>query len=359
MSTILFVTWDGGGNLSPELAIASELRDRGHHVRFLGHAGQATRVREAGLEFTAYATARPFTSQNPGTKLRLLGTLGDRAMGRDVVADLAAHPADLVVVDTLLFAVMQALRDSSIPYAVLEHCFDGFLRRAARGPMGMALRLRGLHPLDLIDAGLARIVATLEELDVGHGAVTHVGGTVRGVPAEPREALVLISLSTFSFPGLDRAWQRLLDAVEGLPARVVATVGPAVDLDHLHVPANVEVHRWLPHTGILPRASLAVGHGGLGTATAALAHDVPMLVLPLDLASDQPLVGRAVERAGAGLSRSRRSSPARLRAAIEELLAEDRYRRAAADLGARIRAQDGRARGADILESLLDHPPPD
>lgn len=353
MSTILFATWDGGGNLSPELAIASELRDRGHQVRFLGHAGQADRVTEAGLGFAAYATSRPFTSQNPGTKLRLLGMLGDRAMGRDVIAELAAHPADLVVVDALLFAVMQALRDSSHPYTVLEHCFDGFLRRAARGPMGMVLRLRGLRPLDLIDAGQARIVATLEELDAGHGEVTHVGGTVRGVPAEPRETLVLISLSTFSFPGLTKTWQRILDAVDGLPAHVVATTGPAVDPDRLHAPANVEVHRWLPHAEILPRASLVIGHGGLGTTTAALAHDVPLLVLPLDIASDQPLVGRAVEHAGAGLSLSRRSSPARLRAAIEDLLAKAPYRRAAADLGARIREQDGRVRGADALESLL------
>ena len=29
MASILFVTWDGGGNLPPALGIAAELRDRG------------------------------------------------------------------------------------------------------------------------------------------------------------------------------------------------------------------------------------------------------------------------------------------------------------------------------------------
>lgn len=353
MSSILFLTWDGGGNLPPALAIASELRDRGHDVRFLGHAGQARRVEDAGLGFAAYPSARPFTSQDPGSPLRLLGTLGDRAMGRDVIDDLAAHPADLVVVDALLFAAMEALRDNSVSYAVLGHCFDGFLRRAARGPMGLLLRLRGYRPLALIDAGRARIVTTIEELDEGHGDVTHVGGIARGVPAHPEEPLVLLSLSTFSFPGLGRTWQRLLDAVDGLPARVVATTGPAVDPETLRAPGNVEVHRWLPHAEVMPRASLVVGHGGLGTTMAALAHGLPLLVLPQDATSDQPLVGKAIERAGAGLVMSRRSAPAKLRAAMVQLLGDGPHRRAASSLGARVREQDGRARGADILESLV------
>ena len=34
MSEILFVTWDGGGNVPPALGIATELAARGHTVRF-------------------------------------------------------------------------------------------------------------------------------------------------------------------------------------------------------------------------------------------------------------------------------------------------------------------------------------
>ena len=43
MADILFVTWDGGGNLPPAIGIGRELRSRGHEVRFIGHAGVATR----------------------------------------------------------------------------------------------------------------------------------------------------------------------------------------------------------------------------------------------------------------------------------------------------------------------------
>ena len=40
MAEVLMVTWDGGGNLTPALSVAAELRQRGHVVRFLGHGQQ-------------------------------------------------------------------------------------------------------------------------------------------------------------------------------------------------------------------------------------------------------------------------------------------------------------------------------
>src|SRR4051794_7434253 len=110
MADILFVTWDGGGNVPPAVGIAEQLRARGHRVRFIGHARQAAFFADHGLDFTAFPTARPFDSLVPATPLKVLATFGDRAMGADVVAELAARPADAVVVDCLLFGVMDAMR---------------------------------------------------------------------------------------------------------------------------------------------------------------------------------------------------------------------------------------------------------
>ncbi len=353
MSSIVFVTWDGGGNVAPALGIGAELRERGHAVRVLGHPGQADSVSAAGLAFTGFPTARPHTSTDPGGRLALLAVIGDRAMGRDVLADLDTRGADLVVVDCVLFAVMDTLRRAGRPYAVLEHVFDGFLRGAAKGPMGLALRARRLPPLELIDAGTVRVTATVRELDQGHGDVTHVGPLCQGVPAHPEQPTVLVSLSTYAFPALAKTWQRVLDALDGLDARIIATTGPAIDPAGLRVPTGVELHRWLDHRQVMPTASLVVGHGGHGTTMAALAHDLPVLVLPLDSGGDQPFVGRVVEAAGAGRTLSRRSSPTRIRTAIEELLLDGSHRKAAARLGHTIRSYDGRTAGAEALEQLL------
>jgi UDP:flavonoid glycosyltransferase YjiC (YdhE family) len=353
MADILFVTWDGGGNVPPAVGIADELTARGHRVRFLGHARQAPAFAERGLEFTAFPTARPFDSTVPTTPLTVLATFGDRAMGADVIAELAERPADVVVVDCLLFGVMDALQTSGRSYVALEHSFDTSWRRLARGPFGLVLRLRGFKALRRLDAGEPTMAATVRELDTGHGDVVHTGAVVTGVPAAPSQPTVLLSLSTFAFRGLETTWQRVLDAVAPLPVRVVATTGPAVDVSRLRVPANVELHAWLPHGEVLPEVSVVVGHGGHATTMAALAHDLPLLVIPMDSKTDQPHIGKAIQSAGAGRTMGRRSSPRKIRAAIEELLADGPHRTAAARLGAVVRDLPGATTGADLIEDVL------
>jgi len=59
MSNFLFLTWDGGGNVPPAVGIASELRDRGHAVRFLGHEGNRAAMTSAALHLRAFDHALP------------------------------------------------------------------------------------------------------------------------------------------------------------------------------------------------------------------------------------------------------------------------------------------------------------
>jgi UDP:flavonoid glycosyltransferase YjiC (YdhE family) len=101
---------------------------------------------------------------------------------------------------------------------------------------------------------------------------------------------------------------------------------------------------------LFPQASLLVGHGGHGTTLAALAHGVPVLVLPLDRTSDQPRIARAVARAGAGAKMSRRTDAATIRRAITRTLADHAMRDRARRLGDAIRTLDGPGRAADVLE---------
>ena len=98
---------------------------------------------------------------------------------------------------------------------------------------------------------------------------------------------------------------------------------------------------------------MVVGHGGHATTMVALAHDLPLLVIPMDAMTDQPFIGKAIERAGAGRTMGRRSSPEKIRAAVEELLADGPHRAAAARLGAEVRSLPGAQLGADTVEALL------
>ena len=92
-----------------------------------------------------------------------------------------------------------------------------------------------------------------------------------------------------------------LDAVSGLAARVLLTVGRAMDPGRGGpVPDNTHVEQWVPQSDVLTHAAVVVCHGGSGTTFGALAAGVPLVICPLF--ADQSMNGRLWRRRGAGLS---------------------------------------------------------
>ena len=359
MASILFVTWDGGGNVPPALGIAGELRRRGHEVAVLGQPQQSTAVEAAGVEFVPTRQAMPFTSLDDNSVPTLVRMFGDRALGRDTLEAVATRAADIVVVDAMLFGAMDALRRAGTPYVVLEHLYDAYFRKGwMRGPIGLGMRLLRLRPSAALAGARTTLVASLPDLDPGAAAPApglHWTGPVLP-PVQPRTATdptILISLSTYHYRRMTDSLQRLVDAAAGLDARVVVTTGPVVDPAKLRVPSGVEVHRYVPHAELMPRATLMVGHGGHSTTMQALAHDLPMVVMPMHPLLDQPLVGRTVERAGAGRVVAKKAGVEELRPVLAELLEDGPHRAAAARLGAAIRALPGAPVAADAVEAQI------
>ena len=364
MADILFVTWDGGGNVPPALGIADELRRRGHRTRFLGHAGQAAGLTGGGHAFRAFTEADPFVGAEPASLPRLVRLFSDRGMGRDLVAETRRQPADLVVVDALLLGALDAAARHGLRHVTLQHLFDAYQRGPwLRGPVGLWARVRGLRPVQRWKAAELALAATLPQLDPGFASAAanvRFTGPVVTPPvrtASFEEPLVLVSLSTVHYPGMQEVLQRVVDATEGLQARVVVTTGVPIDPQEVRGHARAEVHRFVPHDEVMPQASLVVSHGGHGTAMRALAHDLPVLVLPVHPQLDHPMVGAAIEAAGAGRCLKRSTSPDRLRETMAGLLGDGPHRLAAARLGAEIRRADGAVSAAATLEELLRREP--
>jgi UDP:flavonoid glycosyltransferase YjiC (YdhE family) len=365
MANILFVTWDGGGNLPPAIGIAAELQRRGETVRFLGHEQQRTIIERAGLRFEPYSPPHGFSSTTPERWLRwmtsLFALMNDRSLGVDLLASVEREPTDLVVIDCVLRSVLRAAEQSHIRRAVLVHSFyeTGAWSMGSNGPIA---RLRGrpsAGPWGGADVGL---VATLRSLDPdGHKtlpeSIRFTGPVWQGAPrpAKPAdgEPRVLMRLSSCWFPGQQRVLQNILEALRGLPVHAVVTTGPAVWTESLLVPPNAELHSYVPHAEVLPTVSLVIGHGGHATTMAALSGDLPIIVLPMAKFMDQLKIGKAIEKAGAGRLLPKRSSPARIRHAIEDVIGDDRYRLAASRLGAEIRQQGGAAVAADAIAEVL------
>lgn len=351
MSRILFATWAGGGNVPPALALAGALQSQGHEVIVMGHPQLAEAASGAGANFIGYRRAHHFAPTSAPNPLTLIRVFGDAAMG----AEVAAEDCDIAIVDCLLVGVMSALAKHGRPYVVLEHLFDDFLTGPAQsGPIPLGLRLKGIRPRDLLDAAALRLVATLPELDSPTAAnASQVGPFVSGCDARPIEPAILLSLSTYPYPGMGRCWQRALDAVGRVDARVIATTGPAVAADSLRPSANTEIHPWLPHAEVMPQVSMVVGHGGHSTTMLALAHGLPLVIMPMFSLADQPMVGRAVQAAGAGRVVRKSSRPGDLADTIADVLTNKGYRTHANELGSRIREMNSLMTAVALIEKLL------
>lgn len=161
----LLATWDGGGVLPPELAIARKLLSRGHHVHVLADPTVEDEARAAGCTFGAWTTAPHRTSRDRSADL-----LRDYAYGnkmkyfdvmmrefyagpalrwiRDIEAEVAARPVDVLLADSIIPSALIAAEKLGLPSASLSTTVYaiptpgippfGMGLMPARGPLGRA-----------------------------------------------------------------------------------------------------------------------------------------------------------------------------------------------------------------------------
>ncbi len=142
-----------------------------------------------------------------------------------------------------------------------------------------------------------------------------------------------------------KVFRAALEAVDGLDARVLLTVGRHFDTAQLApVPGNVHIEAWVDQADVFPEAAVVVCHGGSGTTYGALAAGVPVVIVPAF--ADQFANGHRVVEAGAGIAvepgqddQGRRrpineTDAARIREAIIESLRSVSYRAAARTVAA-------------------------
>ena len=291
----------------------------------------------------------------------------DRGIGDDLVASVERQLTDRVIIDGLLVGAMKGAGRAGIPYTILVHTLYGVMHTAlTQGPLSLIAKGKGFNAARLYRDAERILAVTLEELDFGaHDGVDYTGPVLPEiVPAETvtetasadadaaSVPMVLVSLSTTYIDGQCEALQRILDALSGLSLRAIVTTGPSIDPTALRAPANAEVHQYVPHDQLMPNASIVITHGGHATTMLALAHDLPLLVMPMNPVFDQPAIGRIIAEQNAGLTIEKTATVAEIRGAVERILQDPSpYRQAAARLGARIRSQDGATVAADLIET--------
>ncbi len=121
MARFLFVTWEGGGNQWPTLAIARGLIERGDRVRIAGYDSQQESVARMGFDV---AVLRRGGSKPVGPDpLRAVfeGVFCNGYHVADVAEQAADFDPDLLVIDCLLFGALAGAEVARLPAVALVH----------------------------------------------------------------------------------------------------------------------------------------------------------------------------------------------------------------------------------------------
>jgi UDP:flavonoid glycosyltransferase YjiC (YdhE family) len=382
------------GHVVPVIALARELRIRGHHVLLETSERWRGVAEELGLGFAPAEERFSFPGWTPEGDPDGGGGLTLAQVVRSVLPTIREFRPDVVVNDLFTLAPSMAAEAAGVRSATLiPHVYPvrepglpvfplGLL--PARTPLGATAwrALGALQPLldvrhrrvrnglnvtrvelglparerlhGAISEGLA-MVATFPQLEYPRRwpAHVHVTGPMLFELPQPEielpdgeEPLVVVLSSTGLDPEL-RLVRVALEALEGQSVRVVATTAGREWSGF--VPTNAAVVDWISHPQVLPRASLVVCHGGHGTVSRALAWGKPILVCPAG--ADMSENGARVTWAGGGLTLARPlHRPGPFRWAVRRLLADERFAARAREIAAWSRENHGASSGAYLVE---------
>ena len=363
---VLFSTTPLDGHLRPLLPLAGALRARGHDVVFATHEGWHEHIAAEGYSAfaagTTHADARrqleghraeidalPPLERRPHIYPRLFGLghappklAGLLRAGREwqphvLVWDSSDLAAPVAAAALGIPAVNHAF-GAMVPLAALSRAGDAVLplwREVGLEQPPYAGAFAGLY-VDTCPPSLAWEQPQGETVLLAPS--TPAGATPPPWLDELGRPLVYVTLGTvFNDPGV---FSLLLDGLDEVPAALVTT-GRDVDPAALGgVPSHVRVERFVPQADVLPACSAVVAHGGSGSTLAALAHGLPLVVVPQG--ADQVENAARVETAGAGVVVPPETlSGEAVRAALRRVLEEPTFAAAARAVADEIAAMPG------------------
>lgn len=423
MARIVFVTWGSLGDLHPYLALAGELRDRGHDVAVATLRAWRPNVEAARIEFRPL---RPDVAPDDPNAREIVRRLLDARGGpaylftqvfapriRETYEDTmaAARGADLLVshqvpLTTPIVAEQRGVRwvsgvllpmaflsayDPSTPpqapwlrdvaalHPSLTRAVHALGRWATRPWVEHIHRLRedlglprggnpvfeGQHSpwrvLGLFSRVLARVQPDFPPRTTITGFPFYDGAVPRPIDPALRRFLesgdppIVFTLGSSAVWIAEDFYRVSLEVVRRLGRRALFLAADQTDALRAVAPAGVGVFEYAPHALVMPRGSIVVHQGGVGTTGQALRSGRPMLVVPFG--QDQP--DNARRCAGLGVARSIPRPRYTVDRAVRELtrlLDDPAYARRAASVGEEVRAEQGAETACDLIEEVLRSP---
>ncbi|CAM5616386.1 macrolide-inactivating glycosyltransferase [Streptomyces avidinii] len=384
------------GHVNPSIEVIRELVARGHRVSYAIPAAYADKIADTGATPVIWDSTLP-TEDDPdawGTELidNIEPFLADAIQALpQLAAAFEGDEPDLVIHDITSYPAIVLAHRWGVPAVSLSPnlvAWTGYEEEVAE-PMTAALRatergrayyarFRAWLDENGIEEDSDRLVgrprrsivliprALQPHADrVDEAVYTFVGscqgdrGATQGAwlaPAEARAAgkkVLLVSLGS-TFTKQPAFYRACAEAFGDLPDwHVVLQIGKFTDEAELGpVPANVEVHRWVPQLDILRRADAFITHAGAGGSQEGLATGTPMVAVPQ--AVDQ--FGNADMLVSLGVARHvpmAEADAATLREAVLALVADPQVAARGRAIREQMAGEGGTRRAADLIEAEL------
>jgi MGT family glycosyltransferase len=419
VSSFLFATQPITGHVVPAVPVIRTLVERGHDVRWYAGTKFRSRVEAAGAEFVAYEQAYDYDDDDydaafPGrSQLKGLDQLRFdinhlfieqfQPQHRDLVAELARRPADVVVGDPTVGAAFTVNELGGPPNAVYNITCLGINGREV-APFGLGIPPSGslagrarnralefLAPNVIFRKASHQIARESQALGVAPRKFTGVllspylflqptaeafeyrrsdlppqvhfiGALLPDAPDDfapaawwpevvdkPRP-VVLVTQGTVA----TNARELVAPAVQGLAGEDVLVIAAGADPAALGtVPANARVERFVPFKPLMPMVDVYVTNGGFGGVQFALSNGVPLVAG--GKTEDKAEIANRVAYSGCGINlKTATPTAAQVGDAVRKLLGDPKYRENARRIQAELAAKDAATEAVTLLERLAE-----
>ena len=384
MAAIFFFSLPAHGHVNPTLPLVRELTSRGHRVLYYDVEAFREKIEAAGAQLVpidAYMPPAPEDIDRRAGKdfASLIEMAADLTLSLNerVAQDVAEHHPACVVGDSVCIWGKLLARRHGLPFICSTTTFafndqsarlmkrqPGEVLRMLLGMPRMARKLRQLREhghdapdvISLIgnDTKTPTIVYTsrlFQPMSETFGdSYAFVGPSVmQRYPRRPHDRpLVYVSLGTVLNNAPD-FYRSALQALSGMDCDAILSIGDAVDPAALGpVPGNVRIFPRVNQLEVLAGADVFLTHCGMNSVSESLLCGVPMVLFPQH--GEENAVAIRCEQLGAGL-RLKRPSASCIRSALEAVLGDDRYRRAAQTVAEDFARCGGAAEAADFVEA--------
>lgn len=374
------------GHTNPMLPVAEKLVNRGNVVRFYSFLEFEKKISATGAEFISCDPFLPELTKQEEAGLKKVSTTEmtiqdiriTRSMNDFLEKEFQSFQPDVVYTDSVCFWGKLNAWKYQVPMVVSTSTFafnqmssrymKSSLKEMADLLFGMprvSRELKKLEPYGFHVKNVFSLIQNDNDTDTvvytsqkfqpcaesfsEHYAFVGPSVFFDVLPEKEKERpLVYISLGTVINDRPD-FYGKCIDALKDLQVDVVISCGNAIDRDALGVlPEQIQVYPYVDQLAVLAKADVFITHCGMNSVSESLYMAAPMVLYPQT--NEQCAVARRVTEIGAGML-LKDDSVEGIRAAVQEILNEKTYTKAAVECSADFRACSGAAGAAEFIET--------